>query len=131
MGKNKYNSDVMYLCKLPSKETIEKEYGRIINDDVVLTKERIKHIEERRKKDADFIKIHLLETIKEFDFILSSKNECVRFIKEYDDSNNNILIKLSLKNKEKANSIITGIVINKSELKRLIKNNKIIERKNK
>ena len=37
MSKHKYNDDVIYLCKLPAKEKIEKEYGTILNDDVVLT----------------------------------------------------------------------------------------------
>lgn len=129
MSKYKYNSDVIYLCKLPSKDVIEKEFGKIVNDDIVLTKERIKHIEDRRKDDADFIKIHLLQTIKDYDYIIKSKDECVRFIKLFEESNNNILVKLSLNNIEKANSVITGIKINKKELNRLINKNKVIDYK--
>ena len=127
MSKKKYNPDVIYLCKLPSKENIEKEFGRIVNDDVVLTKERIKHIEERRNYYADFVTIHLLETIKEYDYIITCIDECVRFVKEYDKVNNNILVKLSLNNEEEANSVLTGIMINNKELKRLIKKYKVIE----
>lgn len=131
MSKKKYNPDVIYLCKLPSKENIEKEFGRIVNDDVVLTKERIKHIEKRRNYYADFVTIHLLETIKEYDFILTCRDNCVRFIKEYDEVKNNILVKLSLNDAEKANSVMTGMMINNKELKRLIKKYKIIERRKK
>jgi len=125
-----YNSDVIYLCKLPSKEIIEKEFGRIVNDDVVLTKERIKHIEERRKNDADFIKIHLLETIKNYDYMLDAGNGCIKVIKQIDNNDNVVVIWLSLHNIEQANSVLTAERINARETRRLLSKNKVIDCKN-
>ena len=124
-----YNSDVIYLCKLPAKQLLENEFGTIVNDDVVISQERIKHIENRRIYDYGFVIIHLLETIKEYDYLISSKDNTIRYIKKYNNNDNLILVKLSLNDKNKANSVITGIKINDKELKRLLRNNKIIDKK--
>lgn len=110
---NKYNNDVIYLCKLPSKEILEKEFGKIVNDDVIITKERIKHIEERRKEDADFVKIHMLDTIKEYDYIIDARDNCIKFIKSYDNKDNVVVTWLSLSDSKYANSILTCERINK------------------
>lgn len=123
---NRYNNDVIYLCKLPSKEILEKEFGKIVNDDVIITKERIKHIEERRKDDADYVKIHMLDTIQNYDYLIKGKDGCVQFIKEIDSHDNLIVIWLSLNDMTKANSIMSGIRIRKKELIRLLKNNIVL-----
>lgn len=123
----KYNDDVIYLCKLPAKQLLEKVYGKIVNDDVVLTKERQRHIEERRKGDADFVKIHLIETIKDYDYIVDAEEGCVKFLKSFENSKNAVVVWLSLSRKEQANSVLTGERINKRELNRLLKNKGVID----
>lgn len=127
----KYSKDVTYITKIKGKGPIEKEFGKLANDDIVLTDERKEHIKERRKEDFDFIINNIEQTIDDYDYLLKDDDKKVIFIKKVIDTkyNNYLVIYLSLKDESKANSIITGIKMNDNRVEKLVNKRKIIDKK--
>lgn len=127
----KYNEDVKYITKIKGKGPIEKEFGKLANDDIVLTDERKEHINERRKDDFDFIMDNMEETINDYDYLLKDDDKKVMFIKliKEDKHYNNLAVILSLEDETRANSILTGMRIREKTLKSLLKSRKIIDKK--
>ena len=125
----KYNDDVEVICKIPAKEILEKEYGELKNDDVIITSERKEHIDERRKGDAEFVREHMKEAIENYDALIDAGRGCVRFIKSFDDGKTAVVVWLSLKNEELANSVLTGIKISQKEVNRLLKKWKVLDKR--
>ncbi len=127
----KYNYDVKYITKIKGKGPIEKEFGKLKNDDIVLTDERKEHIRERRKDDFDYIINNMKNTIDDYDYLLKDDDKKVLFIKKIDDDKhyNNLAILLSLDDETRANSILTGIRIRERTLKSLLKSRKVIDKK--
>lgn len=128
----KYNDDVSFICKIRGVSEIEKEYGKLKNQDVVLTDERKKHIKDRRGVDADDVNRHIGDTIKQYDYIIVGGKNSVRYIKSFSDTENyNVIIILSLNDSKYANSITTGMKISDKRLERYLKSNKIIAKRKK
>lgn len=127
----KYNEDVKYITKIKGIGPIEKEFGKLRNDDIILTDERKEHIRERRKEDFDFVMNNIEQTIDKYDYLLKDGDKKVMFIKMIEDDGhyNNLAVVLSLEKEEIANSIITGMKINDKNLKRFLKSRKIIDKK--
>lgn len=130
----KYNDDVRFICKIRGIYKLEKEYGKLLNHDVVLTNERKKHILERRgKQDYGVIMKNMDKTLKEYDYIFndtSKGGKGVVFVKKVNSEKFVALfVKLSLTNKKFANSHITGIVLNQKSFNRYFMKRKIIDKK--
>lgn len=125
----KYNDDVKYITKIKGKGPIEDEFGKLANDDIVLTDERKEHIKERRKDDFDFVMNNIEKTINDYDYLLKDSDRTVMFVKMIDEHYNNLAVILSLNDAEIANSIITGMKISDKNLKRFLKSRKIIDKK--
>lgn len=127
-----YDKGTYYICKLPYKNVLEKEYGIIKNDDVVITNERILHIEERRDtKSYDRIMSELKNVIKQCDAVYDDSEgrdgPGVLVSKSYDDGKTIMLVvSLSTKNSKNACSVITGIMVGDKTIKRVTKNRKRI-----
>lgn len=126
-----YSRDVNYITKISGQKALEKEYGELKNRDVVLTDERKNHIIERRGKDANFVIGNIKETINNYDYILKDDDKKAIFIKKIKDTDhhNHLVVYLSLKDKSKANSVITGIKMNDSKVRKKIEKHKIIDKK--
>lgn len=125
----KYNEDVKYITKIKGKGPIEKEFGKLANDDIVLTDERKEHIKERRKKDFDFVINNIEQTIDDYDFLIKDSDKTVMFVKMIDRHYNNLAVILSLNDAEIANSIVTGMKLSDKSLKRFLNSRKIIDKK--
>lgn len=125
----KYNEDVKYITKIKGKGPIEKEFGKLVNDDIVLTDERKEHIKERRKKDFDFVIDNIEQTIDDYDFLIKDSDKTVMFVKMIDRHYNNLAVILSLNDAEIANSIVTGMKLSDKSLKRFLNSRKIIDKK--
>ena len=125
-----YNDDVMFICKIRGVEAIEKEYGKLKNHDVILTDERRKHILVRRGiHDYKIIMANLKDTLVSYDEIYddSKRLQNVAYSKEIMVGIYCVIIvSLSLISSNKANSNITGIVMNQMNYQRFIKNRKRI-----
>lgn len=103
----------------------------IVSDDVIITNERISHIQERHPNDYERFHEYLTEIIQNPDYIIeSNKPNTALILKEIIISNEVfktvLKINTSTDNLDYKNSIITFMKIDKKEWARLIKNKKIL-----
>ena len=116
-------------------KVLESEFGKLNGNDVILRKERLEHIRERRNNTFEYIKNNYMHVLENPDYIISEfKNKnTVLFIKELAYKNLNIVIKLSLLKSDKVteNKIITAYTLKNTEIRRLKKKNKILIDKSK
>lgn len=127
-----YDKGTYYICKLPYRNVLEKEYGTIKNNDVVITNERILHIEERRDtKSYDRIMAELKNVIKQCDAIYDDSEDRnspgILVSKSYEDGKTIMLVvSLNTTSSENACSVITGIMVGDKTIKRVTKKRKRI-----
>lgn len=115
------------------KKLFKKINKNIITDEVVLTRERYKHIIERHKEDFELYGNMLLEIIQEPDYILKdSKNiNTAMIIKHIEETNINVILRLAVMNDEihAKNSIMTFYRVRDKNVKKLQEKNKTIYKK--
>ena len=109
---------------------LEKEFGKLNGNEVILRDERLEHIKERHPEVVDILKNNYIEAVNNPDYVLKdSKNEnTIWNIKKIEEKNINIVIKLSvLKEKEHKrylNSTITAHEIKNSRLNKYLEKQK-------
>ena len=112
-------------------EVLSKYYN-IKTDRLIITKERIYHINRRHSNDYDLYGKYILNIINEPDYILEdlSNENTVLYLKSIQELNLQIVIKIQTENDEnKANSIITFWHMRKRSYNKIIdKNKKIFEK---
>lgn len=125
--KEKFNAEI--------KKTIEKEFGKLNTDEVILRNERLKHIKDRHPEVVEILKKDFDKIIKDPNYILKdNKNgDTVWCIKRIEEKNMNMVIKLSISDKKEhstyLNSVITAHMLDKKRLdKVLIKKQKIYKK---
>lgn len=122
---------MIYIGKLDRKK-LGKYKEKIITEDVILTEERIRHIQEHHPGDHENYKKYIKEIINYPDYIINdNKNiETVLFIKKIKENNKNIQIVIRLntnKNKDnKSNSILTLWKIKLKTYNQIIRNKEIL-----
>ena len=126
------DSEVKGTLKKEVKDVVEKEFGELNTDKVILRDERIEHIKERHPDAVEIIKKYVKDIIENPDYILKdSKNvDTIWHIKEIDKNKINAVIKLSIKEKQEhkgyLNSIITGYPITEKRLEKHLSKLKIL-----
>lgn len=108
----------------------------IQTDEVIITDERIQHIKDRHPKDFENFVEYISEVIAEPDYIIEDERPFTAMVlKEFYEPEKKEFVRLSLRlitsvdsNKYK-NSIITFMKIREKEYKRLLKNKKILYKK--
>lgn len=129
------DSEVKGTLKKELKDVVEKEFGELNTDKVILRDERIEHIKERHPDAVEIIKRYAKDIIENPDYILKdSKNiDTIWHIKEIGNDKINIVIKLSIKSKEEhkdyLNSIITGHRVKETRLKKYLEKHKLLYKK--
>lgn len=107
--------------------------NNIITDEVILTNERYSHIMEGHKEDFLIYSNILSQIIIEPDYVLEDyKNkDTALVIKKTENSNINVIIRLAISENlvHNKNSIMTMYRIREKNLKKLMKKNKIIYKK--
>lgn len=103
----------------------------IVTDEVIITDVQIRHIQQRHPNDYERFASHFEEIVKEPDFIIETKKPNTALIlKEIRDENEVFKTVLRLvtsnDNPEYKNSIITFMKIDEKEWKRLLRNKKIL-----
>lgn len=123
--------DVHYIGKI-NKNILEKEFGKINTSEVILTDERRLHIQERHPDDYAIFEKYSNAIITNPDIMLKdSKNKNTVFaIKHIDDTNLNVIVKLSIGDdaKHPKNSIMSAYRIRDKNVVKLIKKNKILDK---
>lgn len=112
---------------------LEKEFGEIQTSETIVTSERIAHIKERHQIDYELFEKYGEECVRNPDYIIKdNKNEGTVFmIKKLPDTNLNVVSRLVLDTDKSGlkNSVMTFYRIRNRNLKKLIKKNKLLYKK--
>ena len=121
--------DVHYIGKI-NKKILEQEFGQLKTDEVILTDERKAHIQERHPADFDMFKQNCENAVNHPNLILKDEKnaDTIFMIKHIDETNVNVIVKLSVITDEKhsKNSIMTAYRIREKNVKKLEKKNKVL-----
>ena len=126
-ARSKLSADVMNV--------LEKEFGKLKGNEVILRDERLEHIKERHPEVVDTLKDNYKKVVKDPDYILkdSNHNDTVLFIKTlFDKQNLSTVIKLEIPKNVRGDyksSVITAYKMNEKRLKREIKKKKALYKK--
>ena len=110
-------------------------YQCIANDEVIITDERIRHVKERHPNDYEKYWGYLKNIVEDPDFIIeSNKPNTALILKEVRESDEKrfktvLRLNVSTDNPNFKNSIITFMKINEKEWSRLIRNKRILYKK--
>ena len=116
---------------------IDKEIYKCISDDiqtedVIITEERVQHIKERHPKDYERYCEFIKEIVEQPDYIVeTNKINTALILKEFSGENGEtfkMVVRLVTSTDDAAfkNSVITFMKINKKEWTRLLKNKRIL-----
>lgn len=114
------------------KNKLKKYKERLVTENVILTAERLKHIQEHHPGDYEKYGMYIKEVLKNPDYIIDdNKNtDTVIYLKNIQVNNKNIQVVVRLNTniyeKSKQNSIITLWKIKDKTYKQLIRNKEII-----
>ena len=125
---------MQYIGKLDIKK-LGKYKNKIITEEVVLTEERVKHIQQHHPGDYENYGIYIPEIIKNPDYIVDdSKNlDTVLYMKTIRQNGKNVQIVVRLntneREKNKHNSILTLWKIKERTYRQILRNKEIIWKK--
>lgn len=109
-------------------ELLKKFYG-VKTDKLIITKERIEHINKRHNNDYELYGKYILDIINNPHYILEDieNTDTVLYLKSIKELNLQIVIKLQTGNDDnKANTVITFWHMRKRSYNQILKKNKII-----
>jgi hypothetical protein len=103
----------------------------IRTDEVVITDERVQHIQERHPNDFESYSIYIVDMLQNPQYILADKvpNTAVILKKYYDSEKQfRLILKLAVSEDEryKKNSIITFMKISEKKFEKYLRNKKIL-----
>ena len=111
-------------------QPLEKEFGKLKANDVIITNERIEHIKKRHPEDFKLFEQYGRQTIENPDIIIKDcKNKLTIFmIKKLPDTNLNVVARLILDedNENLINSVMTFYRIRTKNLTKLENKNKVL-----
>ena len=118
------------LCRIET-EILEREFGILNTDEVVVTEERLRHIRGRHPDDFALFERYVVGTVSQPDFILrDEKNESTVFmVARLESINVNAVVRLSLAGKDDTknkNSVMTFFRLRDRNLEKLIKKNRVL-----
>lgn len=112
---------------------LEKEFGKIQTDEIVVTNERLQHIMERHPEDYELFEKYGVESVIHPDIIVKDeKNQGTVFmVKKLSDTNLNVIVRVVLEtdNSKLKNSVMTFYRIRERNLKKLMEKNKVLYKK--
>lgn len=101
-----------------------------IKRDVVLTDERIAHIQEGHLRDYILYHTHIREAIEDPDYVIedADKESTVMFVKRIADAGINVIVVLAYENGDSSieSSVLTMYRIGTKRLRRLLRNNPVL-----
>lgn len=123
----------IYCLGKINKCLLQKEFGHILTDEIIVTDERIDHIKMRHPEDYDLFEAYGIIALETPDIILKDEKHqgTVFFIKSIEDTNLNVVVRLVLsgENIEYKNSVMTFYRIRNRNLIKLEQKNKVIYKK--
>lgn len=137
---NKDNSaekimELRSLGKIGAVDKIEKEFGKLYTEDIIVTNERIKHVRERHLNDYALFEKYGKKATNDPDIVIKDgKNAGTVFmVKKLSDTNLNVVVKVAVdvKHPDYKNSVITFYRLRDRNLEKMVKKegNKILYKK--
>ena len=125
-------TEIQSLGKIDTK-VLEKEFGKIQTDEIIVTNERIDHIKERHPEDYALFEEYGKESVTSPDLIIKDiKHEGTVFmVKQLPDTNLNVVVRVVLEKDDSKlkNSVMTFYRIRERNLKKLIEKNGLLYKK--
>ena len=113
--------------------SLENEFGKLQTDEIIITNERLDHIQLRHPQDFELFEKYGVDTIHNPDVIIKDRKNSgtVFMIKRLPETNVNIVVRLALEtdNKGLKNSVMTSYRVRDKNLKKLEEKNKILYKK--
>ena len=104
---------------------LDKEFGKITTDEIIITEEREEHIKLRHPADYDIFLQFGSTVIMDTDIVIRdvSHEGTVFMIKRLEDSNLNVVVRIALScdNPEYKNSVMTAYRLREKNLVKLIR----------
>jgi hypothetical protein len=111
-------------------ELLEKKFGKIQTDEIIITNERIEHIKTRHPEDYELFNKYGISCVQSPDLIISDeKNKGTVFmVKKLSETNLNVIVRVVLEedNSSLKNSVMTFYRIRDKNLKKLIDKNELL-----
>ena len=112
---------------------LEKEFGKIQTDEIIITSERIMHIKERHSQDYKLFEEYGEVSVQNPDLIIRDfkRKGTIFMIKRLSGTNLNVIVRVALDTDEKGlkNSVMTFYRIRERNLKKLIEKNGLLYKK--
>lgn len=114
-------------------QPLEKEFGKILTDEIIITEERLLHIIERHPEDYGFFEEYGTMIVQCLDIIIKDikSKGTIFMIKKMSDTNLNVVVRVVLETDRDVlkNSIMTFYRIRDKNLKKLLEKNKLLYKK--
>lgn len=125
-------AEIIQLGKINT-TPLEKEFGKLKTDEIIITNERIDHIKNRHPEDFLLFEKYGVQTVENPDTIIKDcKNKSTVFmVKKLPDNNLNVVARLVVDddNENLKNSVMTFYRIRNRNLEKLANKNKILYKK--
>lgn len=112
---------------------LEKEFGKIQTDEIIVTNERIAHIQERHPQDYELFMKYGTNSIQNPDYVIKDLKHAgtVFMVKRLPDTNLNVVVRVVLDTDKEGlkNSVMTFYRIRERNLKKLIEKNSLLYKK--
>ena len=129
MDFSEVEGNVRVLGKIELK-LLEKVFGEIQTDEIIITNERIKHILERHREDCDLFLQYAVSTVTQPDVVIKDyKNVGTVFmVKRVSNININVVVRVALSTDKTGlkNSVMTFYRLRDKNLKKLMKKNEVL-----
>lgn len=114
-------------------EPLEKAYGTIQTDEVVITVERMQHVQNRHKEDYELLWDSVSRVVNNPDIIIKDEknNGTIFMIGKVQESNLNVVVRVALSTDKKGlkNSIMTFYRLREKNLKKILGKNQVLYKK--
>lgn len=125
-------AEIQHLGKI-NIEVLEKEFGKIQTDEIIVTNERIAHIKERHPEDFLLFERYGKESVISPDIIIKDmKHESTVFmVKKLPETNLNVVVRVVLETDDSKlkNSVMTFYRIRERNLRKLVDKNALLYKK--
>ena len=114
-------------------EYLTSEFGKIQTNEIIITDERLNHIQKQHPQDFAFFQSYIHDIIRSPDFIIKDSKHLgtVFMVKKMTDTNLNVVVRIALAEDVEGlkNSVMTCYRIRDSNLAKLLKNNRLLYKK--
>lgn len=123
---------IRYLGRIDT-TSLEKEFGKIRTDEIIVTNERLNHIKERHPEDYDLFEKYGKDSVENPDFVIKDGKHdgTVFMVKKLQETNLNVVVRVVIETDKEGlkNSVMTFYRIRERNLRKLIDKNSLLYKK--